>query len=89
MEWFYLHTSYLITTEGKNPKTLFQLQILGTDSFNTDFAPLNQNKANLACVIKLELTDDKEIINFLDDFPVYSISWTKNVLTPIASYRGL
>lgn len=49
-----------LLTEGKISK-LFQQQILGTDSFNTDFAPLNQNNTNLASVIEIyrKFTDYK------------------------------
>lgn len=64
-ELFNLNISYLIIiTEGKTLKTLFQLQILGTDNFNTDFAPLKQNNTNLVSVIELELNRRYETINF-------------------------
>lgn len=54
-----------LLTEGKISK-LFQQQILGTDSFNTDFAPLNQNDTNLASVI--------EIYRKFKDYKVCNIS---------------
>lgn len=48
---------------------LFQLQILGTDSFNTDFTPLNQN-TNLASIIELELKKSQRNHQFLRWFPI-------------------